>query len=252
MARTQVASLLEARYQHWKAEAIERARRRTEAEPARNTVRNDGADVAAEPASPSGDVRAATANDPHEEGLTGKAHDAGEARRKTSPSKLEDLLERGYRQEMQDTARELRLFLEAQRDAGGALRKAVAAEKAENEPAANSGAPLAQRANLSKKRGPKPDYESASRVAEIVDRMAPDGDWRSKLDVVGDALDHGVCNASDPTVCAASDHEKIPLPRGWRQKKTDWVNPPDRATMVKAIEYRLESARKKPIAETLS
>jgi hypothetical protein len=72
------------------------------------------------------------------------------------------------------------------------------------------------------------------------------------VDDVGDALDHGVCTASDPTACDASDHEKIPPPRGWRNKRCGWSNPPDRATMVKAIEYRLEIARKKPITETLS
>jgi len=106
-----------------------------------------------------------------------------------------------------------------------------------------------------RKRGPKPDHKSAVRVAEIVTRVArvaPDADWRSKLDDVGYALDHGVCAAPDPEVCDISDHEKIPLPRGWSRKQNTWLNPPDRATMVKAIEYRLEIALKKPITETLS
>ena len=69
-----------------------------------------------------------------------------------------------------------------------------------------------------RKRGPKPDHKSAARLAEIVARVAPDGDWRSKLDELGPALYHGVCHASDPETCVASDHEKIPLPRGWSQK----------------------------------
>ena len=69
---------------------------------------------------------------------------------------------------------------------------------------------------------------------------------------LGEALDRGVCNASEQKTCDASDHEKIPLPRGWKQKHNDWPNPPDRATMVKAIEYRLRTARNKPITETLS
>jgi hypothetical protein len=103
-----------------------------------------------------------------------------------------------------------------------------------------------------RKRGPKPDYETASRVAAIVARVVPVGDWHLKLSEVGEALDHGVCNASDPKACDASDHEKIPLPRGWKQKGNDWLNPPDNATMVKDIEYRLRTARKKPITETLS
>lgn len=104
-----------------------------------------------------------------------------------------------------------------------------------------------------RKRGPTPDITTAQRIAKIVARVAPEGDWRSnsRLDDLSIALDHGVCDASDPTTCKA-DHEKIPIPRGWRQKGNDWLNPTDRATMVKAIEYRLMTARKKPIAETLS
>jgi hypothetical protein len=103
-----------------------------------------------------------------------------------------------------------------------------------------------------RKRGPKPDYESAMRVAEVVERVAADGDWRSKLEELGQALDHGVCDASDPNVCEASHHEKIPLPRGWSQKRKNWLDPPDRAVMVKAIEYRLEIVSKKSITKTLS
>ncbi len=103
-----------------------------------------------------------------------------------------------------------------------------------------------------RKRGPKPDHESAVRVAEIVTRLAPDGDWRSKLDDVGYALDHGVCNAPEPEICDVSDHEKIPVPGRWRRNQNTWLSPPDRATMVKAIEYRLENAGKNPIKKTLS
>ena len=100
-----------------------------------------------------------------------------------------------------------------------------------------------------RRRGPKPDYDTPARVAEIVRRVAPDGDWRSKIDDVVLALDHGVCHASDPETCD-EDHEKIPLPRGW----SNWANPPDHDTMVKAIEYRLKVAmqRKKATPEILS
>jgi hypothetical protein len=106
----------------------------------------------------------------------------------------------------------------------------------------------------SRKRGPTPDITTAQRIANIVARVAPDGEWRSnsRLDDLSIALDHGVCDASDSTTCEASDHEKIPIPRGWRQKGNDWLNLPDRATMVKAIEYRLMTARKNPLAETPS
>jgi hypothetical protein len=104
-----------------------------------------------------------------------------------------------------------------------------------------------------RKRGPKPlDHRSTVRVAEIVARVAPDGDWRLKLNDVGYALDHGVCTAPDPEVCDVSDHEKIPVPRRWSKNQNTWLSPPDRATMVKAIEYRLEIAGKNLIKKTLS
>jgi len=102
-----------------------------------------------------------------------------------------------------------------------------------------------------RKRGPKTDYENAKQVAKIIARVAPDGDWRSKLDDVGEALDHGVCDLSGAKPCDL-EHETIPVPRGWQKKKCDWLVPPDRATMVKAIEYRLEIARKKRPSETPS
>jgi hypothetical protein len=100
-----------------------------------------------------------------------------------------------------------------------------------------------------RKRGPKPDHEGAARVREIVAHVAPDGDWRSKLDAI----------------CEALDAEKVPAPRPWwtRQewlKATEpddgpkWQDYPERGTAVKAIEYRLEKAeqRKKATPETLS
>ena len=115
-----------------------------------------------------------------------------------------------------------------------------------------SGTNPAESHGKGRKRGPKPDHEAASRVAEIVARVASNCEWRSKLNELGEALAHGVCSASDPEICDVSDHEKVPLPRGWKLKGHNWLNPPDRATMVKAIEYRLEIARKKPTNETLS
>jgi hypothetical protein len=51
------------------------------------------------------------------------------------------------------------------------------------------------------KRGPKLDDERASRVAKIVKSVAPDGDWRSKLDAI----------------CEALDEAKIPSPTTWRR-----------------------------------
>jgi hypothetical protein len=48
--------------------------------------------------------------------------------------------------------------------------------------------PGSETSTKGRKRGPKPDDKTALRVAEIVAREAPDGDWRSKLDAVCEAL----------------------------------------------------------------
>ena len=66
----------------------------------------------------------------------------------------------------------------------------------------NDGGRSAQPAEAPTKRGPKRDYEASFRVAEIVARLAPDGDWRSKLD----------------DVCEALHDEGIPFPKTWRSK----------------------------------
>ena len=92
-----------------------------------------------------------------------------------------------------------------------------------------------------RKRGPKSDHEAASRVAEIVARVAPDGDWRPKLD----------------DICEALDEAEIPYPRRWRKRDRScdgWAAYDQRANAVKAIEYRLEIAkqRKKITPRTLS
>jgi hypothetical protein len=91
-----------------------------------------------------------------------------------------------------------------------------------------------------RKRGPKPDHETALLVATIVARVAPDGDWRSRVDDVCDAL----------------DDEQVPVPATWRRNRNvrKWGLCDDRDIVVKAIEYRLGIAkqRKKPAPETLS
>lgn len=92
-----------------------------------------------------------------------------------------------------------------------------------------------------RKRGPKPDYENALRVAEVVARVTPDGDWRSKLD----------------DVCEALHEEGIPFPKVWRSRDRtcrSWMDLPERDLAFKAIEYRLEivKQRKKVLPETLS
>ena len=102
---------------------------------------------------------------------------------------------------------------------------------AEAQPA-NDPQPATGGTRSSRKRGPKPDLETASRVAEIVERVAPDGDWRSKLDDICDAL----------------DEEKIPFPAKWRRDRhcrcwADCLNEPPIVTKV--IEYRLKVAGRK-------
>ena len=82
------------------------------------------------------------------------------------------------------------------------------------------------------KRGPKPDYETATRVDAIVRNVAPDGDWRPKLD----------------EVCEALDQDGIPCPPRWRgrcQTKC-WSDYPEKSTAVKAIEGRPKPAKQKP------
>ncbi|MCL5745172.1 MAG: hypothetical protein M1541_14815 [Acidobacteria bacterium] len=88
-----------------------------------------------------------------------------------------------------------------------------------------------------RKRGPKPDHDTAARIAEVVARIASNGDWRSKLDEICDAL----------------DEEHIPVPRTWRRNRkcTQWSLCDDRDLIVKAIDYRLRQ-RKKDSPETFS
>ncbi len=95
-------------------------------------------------------------------------------------------------------------------------------------------------ASTPKKRGPKPDFETAALVAAVVARVAPDGDWRSRVDDICDSL----------------DEEQIPVPSTWRRNRNcrRWSLCDDKDIVVKAIEYRLALAnqRKKDTPETLS
>ncbi len=103
------------------------------------------------------------------------------------------------------------------------------------------------------KRGPKPiDPRVAGEVDRIVTRIAPDGHWQPKADAIGQALEHGFCHAPNPEDCDELDHEKIPLPRGWRKKRASWDTPPDDATLIKAINERLKKAGPKPTTDTPS
>ena len=95
-------------------------------------------------------------------------------------------------------------------------------------------------ASAPRKRGPKPDHDTALRVFEIVARVAPDGDWRSNLCEICEALDEG----------------HVPVPSTWRRNRDcrSWSVCLERDVVVKAIEYRLRlaSQRKKRTPETLS
>ena len=128
--------------------------------------------------------------------------------------------------------------------ADGGPSKAVPAEPAAEcttSAASQSDATTPKPYSGGRNRGPKTDYENASRVAKAVARVAPDGDWRPKLD----------------DICEALDAEGIPCPKTWRAKDRScrsWVTYPERDHAIKVIEYRLEVAnqRKKTTPETLS
>jgi hypothetical protein len=92
-----------------------------------------------------------------------------------------------------------------------------------------------------RKRGPRPDHEGAARVAEIVARVAPDGEWRPKLN----------------DVCEALDEANILSPKRWRggeRKYRSWASCADQEPQlaIKAIEYRLENRSKRTTPETFS
>ena len=98
----------------------------------------------------------------------------------------------------------------------------------------------ASRSEEGRKRGPKTQYDIAARVAEVVKRLAPDGDWRPKLD----------------QICEALDVAKVPSPKVWhpRYAAKTWADYPEKSTAVKVIEDRLTLAKQKlkRTPETLS
>lgn len=90
------------------------------------------------------------------------------------------------------------------------------------------------------KRGPQTDYKTASKVEEIVKRMAPDGNWRSNLDDLLVELDEG----------------EIPTPRTWKSKHgyRNWCDASadvagrGRHMAIEAIKHHLKNAKEKPTA----
>jgi hypothetical protein len=78
------------------------------------------------------------------------------------------------------------------------------------------------------KRGPKPDYENALRVAEVVSRVAGDGAWRPKLE----------------DICLELDETAIPRPKTWRKRgRRNWFDGlSERHLVEKAIAHHLKLA----------
>jgi hypothetical protein len=78
------------------------------------------------------------------------------------------------------------------------------------------------------KRGPKPDYENALRVAEVIARVAGEGNWRSKLD----------------DICLELDETAIPRPKTWKRRgHHDWFDGlSERHLVEEAIAHHLKLA----------
>jgi hypothetical protein len=94
-----------------------------------------------------------------------------------------------------------------------------------------SGSDKAGLMNRAPKRGPRPDYEMAARIHEIVKAVAPNGNWLARLD----------------EVCEALDEANIPCPKAWRRRdppSRSWSTCDERAIRIKAIQYRMEQAKR--------
>jgi hypothetical protein len=78
------------------------------------------------------------------------------------------------------------------------------------------------------KRGPKPSYENALRVAEVVARVAGNSKWFSRLD----------------EICLELDEQAIPRPKTWKKRgHVDWFDAlSERPLVVKAIAHHLKLA----------
>jgi hypothetical protein len=88
-------------------------------------------------------------------------------------------------------------------------------------------------------RGPKRDYETAGKVAVIIDRIAPDGRWRSNLD----------------DILMALDDANVPTPKTWGPKHDyrNWYAAVSADTAARgrhmaseALKHHLKRAKEKP------
>lgn len=81
-----------------------------------------------------------------------------------------------------------------------------------------------------RKPGPPRDYATATRVAAIVDRIAPDGHWRVRLG----------------NICDALDEDDVLRPKTWKAKGcATWADCCDRERelVIKAIDHHLRRAK---------
>lgn len=111
----------------------------------------------------------------------------------------------------------------------GAPDSATVTEAAEAEVTPKAvGERLAKRSQ--NRRGPKRDYDTALKVADVMERVAPDGNWRELLDILCDELDEA----------------KVRRPKPWKQKGyLTWYAccAGERTLVIKAIEHHQELAR---------
>jgi hypothetical protein len=87
------------------------------------------------------------------------------------------------------------------------------------------------------KRGPKPDYRTACKVADIIEQVAAGANWHSELD----------------DICWELDGKRVGQPKPWKRKGyADWTAclSGERQLVVKAIEHHLKLA--KQYRETIS
>lgn len=82
------------------------------------------------------------------------------------------------------------------------------------------------------KPGPKPDVQTALKVAAVVERVVEGRPWKSGLDAI----------------CAALDDAQVPRPKTWRNRKppiVDWVDAAvsERDLAIKSIGHHLKNAR---------
>jgi hypothetical protein len=81
------------------------------------------------------------------------------------------------------------------------------------------------------RRGPKTDYQTALRVAEIANRIAGTEPWRSQIEDICDEL----------------DEKGVPRPKTWKAKGyRSWSTCTERHLVIEAIRHHLKRAKERP------